>query len=55
MSFKVKKEEEGKFVWLTQLEFKTFEEKTLEEQADEITKSIIWNDENPLFDFDEKD
>lgn len=34
------------------VDFKGFEEKTLEEQADDITKSLIMNEENLLFDYD---
>lgn len=35
--------------------YKSFEEKSLEEQADEITRSLLWNEENPLFSFDTQD
>lgn len=35
--------------------FKSFEEKSLEEQADDITRALLWNEENPLFTFDNLD
>lgn len=35
--------------------YRSFEEKTLEEQADEITRTLLWNEENPLFSFDSQD
>ncbi len=35
--------------------FLSFEEKSIDEQADEITRSLIFNEENPLFDFDRND
>ena len=36
-------------------EFRPFEDKSIEEQADDITSSLIWNDQNPLFSFDNED
>ena len=36
-------------------EFRSFEEKSIEEQADDITSSLLWNDQNPLFTFDLED
>ena len=36
-------------------EFRSFEEKSIEEQADDITTSLLWNDQNPLFSFDMED
>ena len=36
-------------------EFRAFEDKTIEEQADDITSSLLWNDQNPLFTFDNED
>ena len=35
--------------------FVAFEEKTIDEQADEITKSLIMDEENPIFTFDHQD
>ena len=32
--------------------FTSFEDKSIDEQADEITKALIYKEENPLFDFD---
>ena len=37
------------------LEYRSFEEKSIEEQADDITSSLLWNDQNPLFSFDMED
>ena len=36
-------------------EYRGFQEKTLDEQAADITTSLLWNDENPLFAFDNTD
>ena len=36
-------------------EFRAFEDKSIEEQADDITSSLLWNDQNPLFSFDLED
>ena len=36
-------------------EYRPFEDKTIEEQADDITTSLLWNDQNPLFTFDNED
>ena len=36
-------------------EYRSFHEKTLDEQAADITTSLLWNDENPLFAFDNTD
>ena len=36
-------------------EYRTFESKTLDEQADEITSDLIWNKKNFLFEFDGQD
>ena len=36
-------------------EFRSFEDKSIEEQADDITQSLLWSDQNPLFDFDLED
>eukprot|EP00347_Sterkiella_histriomuscorum_P001698 403371021 len=35
--------------------FKSFEDKSLEEQAEDITQSLLWNEETPLFTFDSQD
>lgn len=35
--------------------YRAFEDKTIEEQADDITSSLLWNDQNPLFSFDLQD
>ena len=35
--------------------FTSFEEKTIDEQADDITQALVWNEENPLFEFDHQD
>jgi hypothetical protein len=32
--------------------FTSFEEKSIDEQADEITTALMYNEENPLFEFD---
>ena len=36
-------------------EYKSFEEKSIEEQADDITRSLLYNEPNPLFSFDGHD
>ena len=38
-----------------EIDYREFKEKSFEEQADDITSSLIWNDENPLFAFDNTD
>ena len=35
--------------------FTNFEDKTIDEQADEITRALIYQEENPLFEFDTQD
>ena len=35
--------------------FTSFEEKTIDEQADDITKALLYQEENPLFEFDHLD
>ena len=35
--------------------FTSFEEKTIDEQADDITQALVFAEENPLFDFDRTD
>ena len=35
--------------------FLAFEDKTIDEQADEITNQLIWEEEAPIFNFDQKD
>ena len=35
--------------------FVPFDEKTIDEQADDITRALILREENPLFDFDYRD
>ena len=32
--------------------FTNFEDKTIDEQADDITRALIYQEENPLFEFD---
>ena len=32
--------------------FTSFEEKTIDEQADDITQALLYQEENPLFEFD---
>ena len=32
--------------------FVSFEEKTIDEQADDITTALIYREDNPLFEFD---
>lgn len=35
--------------------FVSFEEKSIDEQADEITRALVFDEENPLFEFDKSD
>ena len=35
--------------------FLAFEDKTIDEQADEITKQLIWDEDAPIFEFDAVD
>ena len=35
--------------------FTNFEDKTIDEQADDITRALIYQEENPLFEFDTLD
>ena len=35
--------------------FIAFEEKTIDEQADDITQALLYQEENPLFEFDYQD
>lgn len=35
--------------------FTAFEDKTIDEQADDITTALLYQEENPLFEFDNKD
>ena len=38
-----------------QRKFTSFEEKSIDEQADEITQALVFQEENPLFEFDRSD